>query len=485
MKSQTSVSSENSHFQPKGDSQSSASQKETYEEVIPEDIIGCKALIIDGNDVHRSILSGSLREIGIRQIVQCHRLSDGQKALESQIFDVILCDYYFQNSSITGQDFLDNLQRSQMLPYSTIFVMISGEAEYRKVYDVIESALDIYLLRPYTTATIQDRLLYAYHRKKTLAHVFSKIDMGEIDVAAQICIDRFNHRAVYWMYTARIGAELLIQAGEYARARDLYENIKKIKILPWVDLGIARIQIEEGFYSDAKKTLNLLIKEQKNYIDAYELMAFIHIEEERIDDAFELYEYITELAPFNIIYLQKYGALYFLNGNLEKASEVLEKTFKLGVGYKIFDCRNLLFLSILYFDKNDKKSIYRFYDNMKIIYKKDSNSPRVQRIFRLCSFFKILIEKKIEECIDLIFEISKEILLQDFCIEDAVNFISALARLRLNGIHLKEDVEWVSTLSYRFCISNLTKEILCISAFGDEKFIEIIKNSHEYITKKK
>ena len=43
---------------------------------------------------------------------------------------------------MTGQDLLDELRREQLLPFSTVFVMVTGEATYAKVTEAAESALD-------------------------------------------------------------------------------------------------------------------------------------------------------------------------------------------------------------------------------------------------------------------------------------------------------------------------------------------------------
>lgn len=470
------------HQELRPDAASSFTQAGVHQEVIPGDISDCKALIIGGHDTHRGILVRSLREIGIKHIVQCVQLLHGRKALESQVFDVVLCDYYFENSSMTGQDLLDDLRRSQMLPYSTLFMMVSSEATYHKVCEIAEAALDSYLLRPHTTATLQDRLLQAHHRKKTMATIFSAIEAGKLDVAAQLCIERFNYHAIYWLYAARIGAELLIRLGEYPRAHELYENIQSIKFMPWADLGIARIQIEEGNYSDAQKTLNLLIQEQPNYAEIYDLMGQLHIEQGELDSALIAYQKASQLTPFSMVRLQKYASLAYLKGDQDTAVKVLLQVTRLGIHSKMFDCRSLVLLSICHFDGHDHKSISRVYDSMNGIYQKDSGNSRLKRLIAFCSVFKLLIEKKIDESIDWAKKISQEILLEQFDFEDAINLLAALVRLRLHGVTLEEDVTWVSALSQRFCISDAATEILCLAASGQAGFLEIIKNNHEYIS---
>ena len=70
----------------------------------------------------------------------------------------MLCDYHFDGSDESGQDLLDELRREGLLPYSTVFMMITAEATYAKVAEAAEAALDGYLIKPYTLASLADRI---------------------------------------------------------------------------------------------------------------------------------------------------------------------------------------------------------------------------------------------------------------------------------------------------------------------------------------
>ena len=61
-----------------------------------------------------------------------------------------------------------------------------------------------------------------------------------------LCVRRFEVRAAYWLYAARIGAELLLRLGQHDQARVLYEAVIATQALPWARLGVARAQIESG-----------------------------------------------------------------------------------------------------------------------------------------------------------------------------------------------------------------------------------------------
>jgi CheY-like chemotaxis protein len=186
------------------------------------DIGDCQALVIDGNPTARSILVAMLRDMGVGQVAQASRAVDARRTLEHRSFDLVLCDYHFDHSTMSGQDLLDELRRAQLLPYSTVFVMVTGEASYAQVAEAAESALDSYLLKPHTAAALEQRVLQARHRKKVLGPIFGAIAEGNFQQAADLCQARFENRGEYWLYAARIGAELRLRLGQHSEARVLY-----------------------------------------------------------------------------------------------------------------------------------------------------------------------------------------------------------------------------------------------------------------------
>ncbi len=175
------------------------------------DIGACRALIIDGNPTSRSILAMMLRQMGVGHVVQTSRALDARRQLENRVFDIVLCDYHFDHSAMSGQDLLDDLRRAQLLPYATVFVMVTGEASYARVAEAAEAALDSYLLKPHTATQLEQRLLQARHRKQTLKSIFDAIEASDFATAAELCRARFAARAEYWLYAARIGAELFVR----------------------------------------------------------------------------------------------------------------------------------------------------------------------------------------------------------------------------------------------------------------------------------
>ncbi len=450
--------------------------------LIYPDVNECRALIIDCNPTSRSILADMLRQMGVINVVQASKVMDGRKALEGRIFDIVLCDYHFDNSPMSGQDLLDDLRRAQLLPYSTVFVMVTGEASYAKVAEAAETALDSYLLKPHTAAALEQRLLQARHRKVTLSSIFEAIEQADFVTAANLCHERFQRRGQYWLYAARIGAELFIRIGQHAKARELYEAVQATKALPWAKLGIARTEFEEGQLPQAKRTLESLISEQPTYADAYDVMGRVQIEQGDLEGALETYRNATQITPHSVTRLQKQGMLAFYNGQPDEAIDVMERCVRNAISSKMFDCQTLVLLCLLHFDKRDTKGFNRAYDNLALAAERAPNSSRLQRFVLLSNVFKTLNERKVSDCVNHVKQLVGDMRSESFDFEAATNLLAVLARLRNTEIQLSDDEGWVNTLANRFCVSKAATEMLCRAVVGHEPYADIIRNGQQGIS---
>ena len=133
------------------------------------------------------------------------RAGDARRQLEFRAFDFVLCELHFDGSEMTGQDLLDELRREQLLPFSTVFVMVTGEATYAKVAEAAESALDGYLLKPHKATHLAERLQVARIRKLSLQDIFDAIDAQEFERAANLCMERFESKGIAFHERLRDG----------------------------------------------------------------------------------------------------------------------------------------------------------------------------------------------------------------------------------------------------------------------------------------
>jgi len=450
--------------------------------LIDRDIAECRALVVDANPTSRSILAAQLRDFGVGTVTQTSRVADARRALESRRFDIVLCEQYFTAEGATGQDLLDDLRRANLLPYSTVFVMITGESSYDKVAEAAESALDSYLLKPHTAAVLGERLRQSRHRKRELAPIFGAIEEEEFDQAARLCLQRFHDRAPYWLYAARIGAELLLRLEKPDAARKLFEAVIDAQALPWAKLGIARAQVDEGQPVAALRTLEGLLTAHPGHTDAYDVMGRVQVEQGQFAQALETFRLASEATPNSIARLQKQGMLAYYQGAHDEAARALDRAALLGISSKLFDAQSLVLLGFVRFMQRDGKGLQRCLDNLAHAAERDPDSHRLARFCGVLQVLQSMLQRQVATALSQLREMAHEIRADGFDIEAACNLLALLAHLTAAELQLDETDSHVDALALRFAGSRGMTELLARAASPHAPHEQRVRAGHQRVT---
>ena len=446
------------------------------------DIVNCRALVIDANPTARSIQAAQLRDLGVGTIVQCGRVHDARRQLEASEFDIVLCEQVFQGGDYSGQDLLNDLRRAQLLPFSTVFVMVTSEASYAAVAEAAESALDSYLLKPHTAQALSARIQQARQRKKILKDIFIAIDDGRFELAAQLCVRRFEAKAAYWLYAARIGAELLLRVGQHDQARTMYEAVIATQALPWARLGVARAQIESGSGPAGKRTLESLIADQPGFADAYDVMGRVQVDQGQFAEALATYRTATQLTPGSITRLQRQGMLAFYLGESDEARKALERATLMGISSKMFDCQTIVLLAVTRFTDRDPKGLQRCLDNIKHALEKAPGSIRLQRFSRVIGIFNLMLQRQVAQVVAAVRAMAEDIKESSFDFEAGSNMVAMLAHLTAAELQLDAAEGWIDTLALRFCTTRSLSELLARAGQAHLPFATRIRDQHDAVT---
>lgn len=451
---------------------------------LPEDDLSAShALIIDSNPTSRSILVSQLREFGMGGVVQCARLADARRQLEYRSFEVVLCEHHFAGETSSGQDLLDDLRRNQLLPFSTVFIMVTAEATYAKVAEAAESALDGYLLKPHKATQLGERLRQARIRKISLQEIFTAIEAEEFEGAADLCLHRFETKGLFWLYAARVGAELLLRTGKYAEAQTLYEAVVAAKTLPWAKLGVARSLLDAGQTAVAASTLENLISEDPSYADAYDVMGRAQFELGKFDKALATYKMAAELTPASISRLQNLGMMTFYSGDRIEAEKILDRTTRLGLDSKMFDCQTLVLLAFSRLESGDRKGLQRCRDDFVRLIERNPKSQRHQRLSDIVDALSAIQQHQFAQALDAVRAMIRAVKSADFDFEAASNLLALMAQLANKAIQLDEVESVVETLGMRFCISRAMSELLAGATAAHEPYAARIRAAHAQILK--
>ena len=443
--------------------------------VFDDDLSACAALVVDGNPTSRSILIAQLRDFGVGTVAQAARTVDARRQLEYRSFDFVLCEMHFPTDSSTGQDLLDDLRRNQLLPFSTIFIMITGEATYTKVAEAAESALDGYLLKPHKATHLGERLRQARVRKVSLQAIFSAIEEEKFEQAAQLCMDRFESKGLFWLYAARVGAELLLRVGRYAEAQTLYKSVVAAKTLPWAKLGVARAQLDAGQITQATSTLENMISADPTYADAYDVMGRAQFELGKLDKALETYKMAAMLTPSSISRLQNLAMMTYYAGDHAEAERLLDRTTRMGLESKMFDCQTLVLLAFTRLEIGDRKGLQRCHDDFLRLIEKNPDNARQHRLSEIVVTLNLIQQHQFAQCVDAVRALGKTVKNPEFDFESASNLIALMAQLANKAIQLDDVESVVETVGLRFCNNRSLTELLAASAQAHEPYVERLR----------
>ena len=448
---------------------------------LDSEILKARALVVDGNAGSRSALVTMLRELGVPEIVQARKAQDARRMLETQRYDIVLCEYHFDDEPVSGQDIMDDLRLAHLLPLSTVVVMISSEAGYAKVAEAAEAALDAYLLKPHTADALRDRLVQARQRKRMLGDIIRLIEKENYIEAAEMCQVRFQTRGPAWVQAARIGAELWLRLGKPHAAQELFDAILLVGAVPWARLGVARTQYDAGGTVQARRTLESLLNELPSYADAYDVMGRVLLDQGEPEGALVALRQATSLTPGSVARLVKHGLLAFYYGDPKEASDVLAKAARLGLNSRVFDLQGLVLLSAVQFDLGDRRGLVQSLNAMVTARAQQQSSPRLRRFETVIAVFNALIERRVGDAVSKARELIAEITVPNFEFEAACNLLAMLSRLSKHELSLDDIDDDVLKLARRFAVSRTTSDLLVRASFGHKPFEAIVQQAYATI----
>lgn len=445
---------------------------------IDRDVVESQALVIDGNQTSRSVLLQQLRDFGFGTVKAAGRIVDAREMLERRRFDLVVCDYHFENGGESGQDLLEELRREQLLPYSTVFIMVTGDATYQKVTEAAEAALDSYLIKPFSANTLYERLKEARQRKRVLKDIFEAMDAHEHGLAAELCLKRFDERQLYWLYAARIGAELLINLKRHAEARKLYDAVIEARAVPWARLGVARVQLAEGDVTQARRTLEVLLGELPQHADSYDVLGKVQMEQGQLAEAMATYRAAAAITPGCILRLQHCGTLSFYANDAATAVQMLERTWSLGHKSRLFDVLSMMLLAFLRFDAADNKALLLANDVLQKFSNAYGQSVRLRRMADLGNTLTTLLAGDSAAGLARARAMLADINEPDFDMEAGTNTLSLWSRLGAHGVDMAEYAEVVRRVTLRFAVSKAATEVLIAAARHHEVASGWVRQTH-------
>lgn len=290
-----------------------------------------RVLVIDDSSAMRKMLQITVQSLGVQSVDLAESVFDVLQRIEKggRKYDIILCDYILGEGR-DGQHLLEELKARKLLPYSTVFIMVTAERAYEKVVNAVELAPDDYLLKPFSGQVLMDRITDQVNKKTALHGLYEHLDAGRFADAVAEAGRLLGSGTRYRMEVQRVEADALIQLDRLDDAESIFRSILAERSIPWALFGLARIEYKRHKLGAAEAILEQLLAEAPRYTAACDLLADVKHDLENHDGAQSVLEHGIRMSPRNLRRHRKLGAAALLNDDLETANASLTAAVEYG-----------------------------------------------------------------------------------------------------------------------------------------------------------
>jgi tetratricopeptide (TPR) repeat protein len=203
----------------------------------------------------------------------------------------------------------------------------------------------------------------------------------------------------------------------------------------------------------------------------------------KFDQAMATYKMAAELTPASISRLQNLGMMTYYSGDRIEAEKILDRTARLGLDSKMFDCQTLVLLAFTRLESGDRKGLQRCRDDFVRLIEKNPKSTRHQRLADIVDALSAIQQHQFAQALDAVRAMIRSVKAADFDFESASNLLALMAQLANKAIQLDEVESVVDTLGMRFCTSRAMSELLAGAAAVHEPYATRIRAAHTQILK--
>ncbi len=229
-------------------------------------------LIVDDYNDMRGIIKHMLTAYGVTDVDLVANGEEAMNKIAERNYDVILCDYNLGNGK-DGQQVFEEAKYKKILPFSTIFIMITAENTMKMVMGVIEFYPDDYLSKPINKETLKKRIEKLILRKQDLNEVTQLIEKEQFTLAIDKCQQHIDNQPRNVTEFIKLKAELYTRLGQYNDAEQVYKSALAERDLPWAQFGLGKICFLKGEFNQACDWFEQLIQSTPNHMESYDWLA--------------------------------------------------------------------------------------------------------------------------------------------------------------------------------------------------------------------
>ncbi len=283
-----------------------------------------RVVIADANQVVRTWVRTQLSQAGVKHVGMAGTSADLLRQCSATTPDVVLCDYNFGEKQ-DGLRVLEELRLNDILPLSSVFMIVTGERVRKRVVSAAEFAPDDYLLKPFTSGQLGERLVKAVEKKHALKSIYEQMAARDLEGVVIECDRVLASAPRYSMDALRIRAEALIALGRLDEAAEIYKAVMARNTVPWARIGYAMVLRERGETSEAARHAAEINQEFPDFMGVYDFLGELHEKAGELEQARTYYERADSIAPDNLRRLRNIGEICLESGDAEEAAKVMRR----------------------------------------------------------------------------------------------------------------------------------------------------------------
>lgn len=292
------------------------------------DYSALRALVVDDYPGIRSALRLTLSNFGVTKVQLVANAAEAIFQVKQKQYDFILCDFNLGDGR-DGQQLLEELRHSNLISIETVFMMVTAESYYEKVVATAELAPDDYMIKPFSAEILQGRLESILLRKKAFRHVYRHFMAQDLEASMAACDELIHSQPKYVVDALRFKGELLVTLGRFEEAEALYQEVIRLRAIPWARLGLARSLHLQKKDEAAEEELRDVLEKAPEMVSAYDLLAEVCLAKKDPVAAQAALQQGVAISAKTVRRQQKLGELAHANGDLDTArtafSSALEK----------------------------------------------------------------------------------------------------------------------------------------------------------------
>jgi len=293
------------------------------------DYSALRALVVDDYPGIRSALRLTLSNFGVTKVQLVANAAEAIFQVKQKKYDFILCDFNLGDGR-DGQQLLEELRHSNLIAIDTVFMMVTAESYYEKVVATAELAPDDYMIKPFSADSLHGRLEGILLRKRAFRHVYRHFLDQNLEAAITACNELIHNYPKYVVDALRFKGELLVTLGRFEEAEELYQQVIKLRAIPWARLGLARSLHLQKKDDEAEEELRDVLEKSPEMVSAYDLLSDVYLSKKDVTAAQAALEQGVAISAKTVRRQQKLGELAHANGDLDTARTAFTNALEKG-----------------------------------------------------------------------------------------------------------------------------------------------------------